>query len=51
MQRMGPISYGTEQIEPQFLMAFILTSGPVLYSTDRHLVVVCTAPVVFTGYT
>ena len=25
------ISYGTQQVEPQFLMAYILTSGPVLY--------------------
>ena len=25
------ISYGTQQVEPQFLMACFLTSGPVLY--------------------
>ena len=32
MQRISPISYETQQVEPQLLMAYILTSGPVLYS-------------------
>ena len=30
MQRMSPISYGTQQVERPFFMAYIFTSGPVL---------------------
>jgi hypothetical protein len=33
---LGPISYGTQQVEPQLLMAYILTSGPVLNLHTRH---------------
>ena len=46
---LGPISYGTQQIEPQFLMgpnilpqffvAYIRTSGPVLYVVANPVVV------------
>ena len=28
---LDPISYGTQQVEPQFLVAYILMSGPILY--------------------
>ena len=34
---LGPIIYGTHQFEPQLLVAYILTSGPVLYTyINRH---------------
>ena len=28
---LNPISYGTQQVDPQFLIAYILTSGPAPY--------------------
>ena len=31
---LGSISYRIQQVEPQFLMAYILTSGPVLYGVE-----------------
>ena len=27
---LGPIYFGSQQVEPQFLMAYILMSGPVV---------------------
>ena len=39
---LGPISYGTQQVEPQFIMAYkyILTSGPVLYQAQEDIIVI-----------